>query len=119
MFYLTYLVLHLKMGLSDSMLLKDCINLQQAIHAINCSVDVLVQVDATKHTLAKYLMELTITEYDMVHLLPSQIAAAALYLSIKLLDNSPWVNQICCHWPWPSLNNQHRATGLEFSYFRV
>ncbi|XP_076465626.1 G2/mitotic-specific cyclin-B-like isoform X2 [Babylonia areolata] len=48
------------------------------------------QVDATKHTLAKYLMELTVTEYDMVHLLPSLIAAAALYLSIKLLDNSPW-----------------------------
>ncbi|KAL8570837.1 G2/mitotic-specific cyclin-B [Nucella lapillus] len=48
------------------------------------------QVDATKHTLAKYLMELSITEYDMVHLLPSLIAAAALYLSIKLLDDSPW-----------------------------
>lgn len=70
--------------------------LQETVHAVDCSVDVLVQVDATKHTLAKYLMELTITEYDMVHLLPSQIAAAALYLSIKLLDNSPWVSQICC-----------------------
>lgn len=52
------------------------------------------QVDATKHTLAKYMMELTITEYDMVHLLPSQIAAAALYLSIKLLDNSPWTETL-------------------------
>ena len=63
-------------------------------HSLHCSLDVLCnQVDATKHTLAKYLMELTITEYDMVHLLPSQIAAAALYLSIKLLDNSPWVSQ--------------------------
>lgn len=48
------------------------------------------QVDATKHTLAKYLMELSITEYDMVHTLPSLIAAAALYLSMKLLGNSPW-----------------------------
>lgn len=89
-----YLVLCLKIGLSR--LLKNCIHLQETVHAVDCSVDVLVQVDATKHTLAKYLMELTITEYDMVHLLPSQIAAAALYLSIKLLDNSPWVSQICC-----------------------
>ena len=53
------------------------------------------QVDSTKHALAKYLMELTITEYDMVHLYPSQIAAAALYLSIKLLDNGPWVSFNC------------------------
>jgi cyclin B len=50
------------------------------------------EVDSAKHALAKYLMELTITEYDMVHIAPSLIAAAALYLSIKLLDNSPWVS---------------------------
>ena len=48
------------------------------------------QVDATKHTLAKYLMELTIVEYDMAHLPPSEIAAAALCLSMKLLGNLPW-----------------------------
>lgn len=50
------------------------------------------QVDANKHTLAKYLMELTITEYDMVHVHPSQIAAAALCISIRLLDGSSWVS---------------------------
>ncbi|XP_067127724.1 G2/mitotic-specific cyclin-B-like [Centruroides vittatus] len=47
-------------------------------------------VDATTHTLAKYLMETTIVEYDLAHYSPSHVAAAALYLSMKLLDNSPW-----------------------------
>lgn len=50
------------------------------------------QVDAMKHTLAKYLMELTIVEYDLVQYLPSQIAAAALCLSMKVLDSSQWVS---------------------------
>lgn len=52
------------------------------------------QVDASKHTLAKYLMELTIIEYDMVQYLPSQIAAAALCLSLKLLDSSRWTDTL-------------------------
>lgn len=43
-------------------------------------------VDAQKHTLAKYLMEMTLIDYEMSILLPSQIAAAALYLSIHLID---------------------------------
>lgn len=34
---------------------------------------VLFQVDVELHTLAKYLMELTMLDYDMVHF-PSQIA---------------------------------------------
>jgi len=52
------------------------------------------QVDATKHTLAKYLMELTMIEYDMAHLKPSYIAAAALYLSMALLDGSKWTETL-------------------------
>ena len=52
----------------------------------------MLQVDDNKHTLAKYLMELTIVEYDMVQYLPSKIAAGALCLSMKLLDNSNWVS---------------------------
>ncbi|KAL5005039.1 hypothetical protein ScPMuIL_018495 [Solemya velum] len=52
------------------------------------------QVDATKHTLAKFLMELTITEYDMVHYNPSEIAAASLCLSMKLLDGSKWTDTL-------------------------
>nr|AAC35952.1 cyclin B [Dreissena polymorpha] len=52
------------------------------------------QVDASKHTLAKYLMELTIVEYDMVQYLPSQIAAAALCLSMKLLGDCKWTETL-------------------------
>lgn len=47
-------------------------------------------VDAAKHTLAKYLMELTVVDYEMAHLPPSRIAAASLCLSMKLLDGSTW-----------------------------
>lgn len=55
------------------------------------------EVDAMKHTLAKYLMELTIIDYDMVHFAPSLIAAASLCLSNKLLDNSPWTDKLVYH----------------------
>ena len=51
----------------------------------------ILQVDATTHTLAKYLMELTIVNYDMAHHHPSEIAAAALCLSMKVLDGADWV----------------------------
>lgn len=48
------------------------------------------EVDATTHTLAKYLMEITIVDYDMVHYVPSQIAAAALCLAIRALNGTEW-----------------------------
>lgn len=43
-------------------------------------------VDAVVHTLAKYAMELTLVEYKMIHVRPSMVAAAALALSLKVLD---------------------------------
>ncbi|KAM4592412.1 G2/mitotic-specific cyclin-B2-like [Odontesthes bonariensis] len=46
--------------------------------------------DLKKHTLAKYLMELTLLDYSMVHLRPSEVAAASLCLSQLLLDGLPW-----------------------------
>ncbi|KAM4593435.1 G2/mitotic-specific cyclin-B2 [Odontesthes bonariensis] len=46
--------------------------------------------DVEKHTLAKYLMELTLLDYGMVHLRPSEVAAASLSLSQLLLDGLPW-----------------------------
>lgn len=52
------------------------------------------QVDGNTHTLAKYLMELTVIEYDMVHYNPSLIAAAALCLSIKLLSGGDWTDTL-------------------------
>ncbi|KAK2853641.1 hypothetical protein Q5P01_006302 [Channa striata] len=46
--------------------------------------------DVERHTLAKYLMELTLLDYDMVHYRPSEIAAASLCLSQLLLDELAW-----------------------------
>ncbi|XP_038164693.1 G2/mitotic-specific cyclin-B2-like [Cyprinodon tularosa] len=46
--------------------------------------------DVEKHTLAKYLMELTLLDYEMVHYRPSEIAAASLCLSQRLLGGLPW-----------------------------
>jgi len=47
-------------------------------------------VEPSHHFLAKYLLELSIVDYNMVHVLPSKIAAAALCLSLKLIDDQPW-----------------------------
>nr|CAD55604.1 Cyclin B [Marthasterias glacialis] len=43
-------------------------------------------VDGQKHTMAKYLMELTLPEYAFVPYDPSEIPAAALCLSSKILE---------------------------------
>lgn len=37
-----------------------------------------------EHTMSKYFIELASVEYSMVHYLPSQVAAAALFITIKL-----------------------------------
>lgn len=44
-------------------------------------------VDARVHTLAKYIMELTIIEYNLMHIAPSKLAAASLVISIKFFDD--------------------------------
>ena len=52
-----------------------------------------VKVDANTHTLAKYFMELTVVEYDLAHICPSEVAAASLCLSMKLICDTPdWVS---------------------------
>lgn len=43
-------------------------------------------VEAVTHTLAKYIMELSLKEYSLAHVNPSQLAAAALALSMRLLE---------------------------------
>ncbi|KAM4723220.1 G2/mitotic-specific cyclin-B1 [Rhinophrynus dorsalis] len=48
------------------------------------------EVTAEQHSLAKYLMELVMVDYEMVHYPPSQIAAAASCMSIKLLNAGDW-----------------------------
>ncbi|XP_039261598.1 G2/mitotic-specific cyclin-B2-like [Styela clava] len=47
-------------------------------------------VDANQHALAKYLMELAMVDYEMCHVPPSQLAAAALCLSTKLIGGDDW-----------------------------
>ncbi|KAM5172683.1 G2/mitotic-specific cyclin-B2 [Mantella aurantiaca] len=46
--------------------------------------------DAEQHTLAKYLMELTLVDYEMVHFHPSEVAAAALCLAQKVFGIGSW-----------------------------
>lgn len=52
------------------------------------------QVTAEQHTLAKYLLELTMIDYDMVHFPPSMVASAALALTLKILDAGEWVRPL-------------------------
>lgn len=52
------------------------------------------EVDGLAYTLAKYLMELAIIEYDMAHYAPSLLSAAALCLSMKILYNMPWTTTL-------------------------
>lgn len=47
-------------------------------------------MSAEKHTLAKFFMELTLISYKFVCKYPSQIAAAALFLAVKVIDGSEW-----------------------------
>lgn len=55
------------------------------------------QVTAEQHTLAKYLLELTMVDYDMVHFPPSMVASAALALTLKILDAGEWVSLTSGH----------------------
>ncbi|KAJ4926246.1 hypothetical protein JOQ06_008427, partial [Pogonophryne albipinna] len=48
------------------------------------------EVTAEQHTLAKYLLELTMVDYEMVHMSPSIVASASLALSLKVLDAGEW-----------------------------
>ncbi|XP_063312993.1 G2/mitotic-specific cyclin-B1-like [Pelobates fuscus] len=42
------------------------------------------------HTYAEFLMELAMTDYDMVHMAPSKIATAACYLTMTFLEERDW-----------------------------
>ncbi|KAM9765105.1 G2/mitotic-specific cyclin-B2-like [Menidia menidia] len=46
--------------------------------------------DVETHSLAKYLMELTLLDYGLVQRRPSEVAAASLCLSQLLLTGTPW-----------------------------
>lgn len=48
--------------------------------------------DAVIHTMAKYLMELCLVEYECVHWDPSLVAATALYTTLRIVGegSNPW-----------------------------
>ncbi|NXK06472.1 CCNB1 protein, partial [Herpetotheres cachinnans] len=50
----------------------------------------IAEVNLEQHILAKYLMELSIVDYDMVHFPPSRTAAAASCLALKLFSGRQW-----------------------------
>ncbi|NXF52221.1 CCNB1 protein, partial [Oceanites oceanicus] len=50
----------------------------------------ITEVNFKQYVLAKYLTELSIVDYDMVHFPPSKIAAAGFCLALKLLDVCKW-----------------------------
>ena len=52
------------------------------------------EVGQASHTLAKYLLELCLTEYSLSHVRPSLQAAAALCLSLKLLGGQKWTSNL-------------------------
>eukprot|EP00127_Corallochytrium_limacisporum_P003957 Clim_evm6s156 gene=Clim_evmTU6s156 len=49
-----------------------------------------VMADALTHTMAKYIMELSLIDYKFIHFLKSEIAAASLWLSIHILNVAEW-----------------------------
>lgn len=48
------------------------------------------QAEPETHNMAKYFMELMLVDYESTKFLPSEKAAAALCLALKLLDDSEW-----------------------------
>lgn len=91
----------------------------RGVGAANCSLPplhvlrwrwdfIFLQVTAEQHTLAKYLLELSMVDYDMAHFSPSLVASAALALTLKVLDAGEWVSdtwRVCSHrWlAWDSI----------------
>ncbi|XP_018600239.1 G2/mitotic-specific cyclin-B1 [Scleropages formosus] len=52
----------------------------------------IAEVTAEQHTLAKYFVELTMVDYDMVHFPPSHVASAAFALMQRVLSCGDWTN---------------------------
>ncbi|XP_042187725.1 G2/mitotic-specific cyclin-B1-like isoform X2 [Callorhinchus milii] len=71
--------------------------LQETMYLTVAIIDRYLQVSSEQHTLAKYLMELTIVDYEMVHYPPSKIAAAAFCLAQKVLNSGDW-NDVLQHY---------------------
>lgn len=62
------------------------------VHIVLILIGFVLQVTAEHHTLAKYFLELTMVDYDMVHIPPSQVASAAYALTLKVFSCGDWVS---------------------------
>eukprot|EP01105_Mastigella_eilhardi_P020961 TRINITY_DN5034_c0_g2_i2.p1 TRINITY_DN5034_c0_g2~~TRINITY_DN5034_c0_g2_i2.p1 ORF type:complete len:441 (+),score=137.26 TRINITY_DN5034_c0_g2_i2:161-1483(+) len=51
------------------------------------------RADSTMHTMSKYLIELSLLDYQLLEHLPSQVAAAAVYLTRRMYDVRPYWNE--------------------------
>ena len=47
------------------------------------------------HTLARYISESTLQEYQFVDVKPSLIAASAMYLALRMKKLGLWVSELC------------------------
>lgn len=60
------------------------------------------KADPKQHTLAKYLMELSLHDAEFSSMDPSLLAAASLHLSLQLLNGPKWVKSLN---NWPKLHH--------------
>ena len=65
--------------------------------------------DSTTHTLSKYLIELTLPEYELLQFLPSTIAAAAVYVARVMRHLTPYWNPTLEHYTQHSVADLHAA----------
>eukprot|EP00727_Mastigamoeba_balamuthi_P005259 m51a1_g14731 putative cyclin b (401) ;mRNA; r:231110-232735 len=54
--------------------------------------------DSVAHTMGKYIIEMTLLDYNMLKYLPSQIAAGAVYLARRILNKPPYWNATLEHY---------------------
>ena len=45
------------------------------------------------HTLARYISECTLQEYQFVSVKPSLIASSSMYLAMRMKKKGPWVSE--------------------------
>lgn len=62
------------------------------------------EVDVVVHTMAKFMIELSIMEYTMAHVNPSALAAAALCLSLLILRGAEWTD-VLSHYSYYSASD--------------
>jgi len=55
-------------------------------------------VDAKQHNFAKFFMEMTLQEYSFVHVSPSELAAAALCLSCRVVNEDAEETSVMLKW---------------------